>query len=198
MKEFIYATNGWDWKFYRYKTSISPERYVYLLYTETKDKYFYEVVPGVFAFIEYVEDKYMNKIDKHKEPELYETLMKKFFCPLTQMNMLELAIVSLQIVNKDPMLRFGTLMGWSPFDDKTKDPNYYEYPCIFPDGNDYTVTLHKGTLSVFPGHGTAYGMIGTRLPLVSHQIDLETWAKKCENPKDDSIIIGFKDNVSAS
>lgn len=183
MKEWIYSSDGYKWKFFKYYN-------MYLLDSESskdKEKYYRELIPGVFGFIRYPEKEKLEKVEYNSE--LYHDLMKKFFCPLKPMDFLELSIISLQIINKYPRLQYSTLLGWIPYEDKTKDPNYFDYPCIFPDGNTYTIVLHKGELSVFPGYTTGTTATSLYLPLVSHKINLNQWAEKIY--KNDEVIIEF-------
>lgn len=116
--------------------------------------------------------------------------MDKFFCPLREIDKEDMINIALEVLNKKPRLRCSTLLGWIPFEDKTKDPNYFDGTYIFPDGNEYTITLYKGSLSVYPGEITATKAIWLRLPLMSKKINLQQWADKIYKDKD--ILIEFE------
>lgn len=74
---------------------------------------------------------------------------------------------------------------------ETKNPNYFGGTYIFPDGNEYTITFHRGVLSVFPGYVDAYAAISLRLPLISKKVNLQQWADRIY--KDENIIIEFEE-----
>lgn len=174
MKEFIGGTLH-KWRFYKYK-----DKYVLDAYKD--NTYYYEIIPEVFGEIKLYEEDEITLVEY--DSDIYKELMNKFFCPLRRMDKLEFLITSLKIINKYPLLRIGTLMGWVPYEDKTKDPNYYDMACIFPDGNKYTITLHKGNLCIFPGFGSAFSLISLCLPLFKCEINLNQWADKIYKNKD--------------
>lgn len=183
MKEFIKGTN-WKWKFYEWKNK-------YLLYSGTSGKYYVEVIPSIFYIINF----YDHEDDQLKEiplvDNMYEKLMDKFFCPLVEIDKPDMIEIALEVLNKMPGLRRFTLLGWTQFEDKTKDPNYYGGTYIFPDGNKYTITLYKGFLSVFPGEVDAVAAISLRLPLVSKEINLQQWVDR-RYKNDKNALIKFK------
>lgn len=168
MKEFIRGTLH-KWKFYKYNG-------IYLLDSCSDNGYYYEVIPGVFSIMYYPEESMMENVVY--DSDLYKELMEVFFCPLKQMNLDTLKDIALQVLNKNPRLKCSTMLGWTPYEDKSKDPNYFDFMCIFPDGNKYTITFNKGNLSVFPGHSDAFPSITLRLPLVTGKIDTQKWANK--------------------
>lgn len=186
MKEFIKGTSH-KWNFYKYNDEYA------LLKGKQGDNYefYFEIIPSVFWVYSFNAnyEEAPKKIDPISN-DLYEKLMDKFFCPLKEMDKDSLIEIALKVLNKRPRLRYSTLLGWIPFEDKTKDPNYHGGTYIFPDGNEYTITLHRGNLSVFPGKSDAFAAIALTLPLVSKKINLQQWADK--QYKDENIIIEFE------
>lgn len=185
MKEFISGTN-WKWSFYTWKDKYA------LFRNGLHNEYFFEVIPSVFYTIKFYDDKEQPKEISPIDDCLYKKLMDKFFCPLREIDKEDMINIALEVLNKKPRLRCSTLLGWIPFEDKTKDPNYFDGTYIFPDGNEYTITLYKGSLSVYPGEITATTAIWLRLPLISKKINLQQWADKIYKDKD--ILIEFEEN----
>lgn len=187
MIEFITGSN-WKWRFFTWNG-----RYALLKHDKQNEykEYVIELIPSVFYTIKFYDrdrekPEEINDIDS----KLYNKLKQKFFCPLIPIEKEDIINIALEVVNKSPMLRYSTLMGWTPYEDKTKDPNFFGGAYIFPDGNEYTITLHKGNLSVFPGHTDAVVCISTALPIVSKKINIEQWADRIY--KDEKTIIKFE------
>lgn len=186
MKEFITGTNH-KWDFYQRKGEYA------LLKGKQGDNYefYFEIIPSVFW--EYSFNAKYEEVPKKIDPisdNLYKKLMDKFFCPLKEMDKDSLIEIALKVLNKRPRLMYSTLLGWTNYHDKTQDPNYHGGTYIFPDGNEYTITLKCGKLSVFPGKTDAVPAIALKLPLVSRKINLQQWADK--QYKDENIVIEFE------
>lgn len=183
MKEFCGGTN-WKWGFYEWNGKPA------LL--KSGREFYFEIVPSVFYKIKFFEGegnlpKKLTFIDE----DLYKILMDKFFCPLRELDKSDMINIALEVLNKRPHLRYSTCLGWTPYEDKTKNPNYFGGTYIFPDGNEYTITFHRGVLSVFPGDVDAYAAISLRLPLISKKVNLQQWADRIY--KDENIIIEFEE-----
>lgn len=189
MKEWIYCSSSYKWTFHKYKneflldTGKSDENY---------EEYYSCAIPGVFRILRFWKDL-EDKPEKIENPsiELYDKLMKIFFIDLRPIEKEDMINIALELLNKYPRLQISTLMGWTDYEDKTKDPNYFHECFLFPDGNKYTVVLHKGDLSVFPSDRDGYGACCSSLPLVSRKIDLNSWANKIYNKDSKNLIISF-------
>lgn len=187
MREFISGTNH-TWTFYKWK-----EEYVLRSNCgENWEEFYFEVIPGVFRKVKFFqgEGQKPEKIT-FVEEGLYQNLMDKFFCPLRAIEKEDMIDIALKVLNKTPRLRYRTCMGWIEYEDKTKNPNYFGGTYTFPDGNEYTIALHRGTLSVFPGDVDAFAAICLRLPFISKRINLQQWADRTY--KDEHIIINFEE-----
>lgn len=190
MREWIYCSGGYKWTFHKYKNE-------FLLDTGDNDKncekYYSCVIPGVFRILKFWRnDDLNNKPEEIKDPskELYDKLMKIFFVDLKPIEKEDMINIALELLNKRPMLLISTLMGWTDYEDKTKDPNYFHECFLFPDGNKYTVVLHKGDLSVYPSDRDGFMACSSSLPLISRKIDLNSWAKRIY--EDEREVITFK------
>lgn len=185
MKEFISGMN-WKWKFFKFEDE-------YVLPTgDEENEYYFEVIPGVFrkSRVFSINRGFMPKEIIDIDDNLYKKLMDKFFCPLRVIEKSDMIDIALKVLNKRPRLRSMTCMAWTPFEDKSKDPNYYYSSYILPDGSTYTIVLHNGDLSVFPGEVSGTVAVWTRLPLVSRRINLQQLADKIY--KDKNTVINFE------
>lgn len=157
-----------------YDTDNGKHYYIYLSY----------VCQNIFREMITITD-YLTE-NKMTEEEIIElnSLFENDFVKINNLN--DLSDYALQILNVEPMLESQTLLAWAS-KDRIDDPNYYSGVYIFPDGNHYTIVLHKGELMVYPGKSDYRNKLSDILPLVSIKINLRQWADKIT--KDSNIII---------
>lgn len=86
---------------------------------------------------------------------------------------------AITILEIDPGLRSQTCLGWSDFEDKSKDPNWYSGAYILPDGNTYTIIKKSNRVSIYPGDGDhCFDMDESKAPICDFYINPVVWAKK--------------------
>lgn len=85
--------------------------------------------------------------------------------------------IAVNILKVLPRLSSGTCMGWADYEDKSKNPNWFDGTYIFPDGNKYSIVLCCGNVSVFPGevNFSASYHDSNKLPISTFKIDKVKW-----------------------
>lgn len=110
--------------------------------------------------------------------EEMDEINNEFSRPLERMTQEKLIDCALMILDIYPTLSSSTCLGWQPYEDKTKDPNWRGGHYIFPDNNTYLVILHKGVLRVYPGKGDIFSTWVCSEPLAETEINIQEWVNK--------------------